>query len=266
MSTPFLAETYRQFNQNILSIPNSIDFDVWDKVSTGKHRYTRIGWIGGRTHVNDLLLVAPAIKEVLAKNPEAWFYVVNSALKSYAEHKEIDYIFKDTPNVFYTDKNAPINLYPRFMAHFNFDIGIAPLEDCNFNRGKSNLRWLEYSALKIPTVATKVGHFAETIKDEGDGFLIENNDLSAWENRLDMLVNNDGIRREIGIRAHRRIKADFNARKTAGKYLKALKEIAGYGVMDIPPNGGNDESNAAIHDDRGFDKRPESRPLHYIAD
>ncbi len=192
--------------------------------------------------------------------------MVNSGLKHYAESKNIPYEFEGIPNVYYTDKNAPINLYPRFMSHFNFDIGIAPLEDCNFNRGKSNLRWLEYSALKIPTVATKVGHFADTVKDRKDGLLVENNDLGQWATCLEELIKNESFRREIGNNAYKRVKAEFNARKTAAVYLKALKTIAGYGVMNIPPNGGNDESDTALHDDRGFDERSQSRPLHYIAD
>lgn len=265
VSTPFLANLYSQFNANTMVIPNSLDFKIWDELSVKKHRFTRIGWIGGRTHVRDLIQMAPAIKEVLKKHRNARFYVVNSGLKNYAKATGTDYVFADTPNVFYTDSNAPINLYPRFMSHFKFDIGIAPLEDCNFNRAKSNLRWLEYSALKTPTVATKVGHFEETINDGQDGLLITNNDLTRWGEALDSLVVDESRRRDIGNAAYKRVKRDFNLRKTSSTYLKHLKEIAGYG-MGLPDLGAADESDPAIHPDRGFNERPESRPIHYIAD
>lgn len=265
VSTKFLGELYSKFNPNYKVVPNSMDFKIWDKLSIKKHKYTRIGWIGGRTHVRDLMIVAPAIKEVLKKHKDAWFYVVNSALKSYATHMGTDYIFKDCPNVYYTDSNAPINLYPRFMSHFKFDIGVAPLEDCNFNRAKSNLRWLEYSALKVPTIATKVGHFEETVNDGKDGLLVPNNDLTKWAESLDSLITDEDRRREIGRAAYKRVKTDFNLRKTASMYLKHLKEIAGYG-MGVSDYGGTDESDPIVHPDRGPDERPESRPLHYIAD
>lgn len=264
VTTNFLGNLYSQFNPNWKLIPNSLDFKIWDDLSIKKHRYTRIGWIGGRTHVRDLMTVAPAIKEILKKHKDVWFYVVNSALKPYAQHVGKDYVFADCPNVYYTDSNMPINLYPRFMSHFKFDIGIAPLEDCNFNRAKSNLRWLEYSALKVPTIATKVGHFEETLNDGKDGLLVANNDLTRWAEALDSLIMDENRRREIGRAAYTRVKKDFNLRRTASMYLKHLKDIAGYG-MGVPHYGGADESDPIVHPDRGPDERPESRPIHYIA-
>jgi glycosyltransferase involved in cell wall biosynthesis len=264
VSTPFLGTIYSEFNQHILTVPNSVDFKVWDQVGVTKHRYTRIGWIGGRTHVRDLMIVAPAIRRVLARHPDAWFYVINSALKPYAESQSADYVFKDVRNVYYSDKNAPINLYPRFMSSFNFDIGIAPLEDCNFNRAKSNLRWLEYSALKVPTIATNVGHFAETVQNQKDGVLVPN-DIDEWEVALEAMIKHESWRRQIGNAAYKRVKADFNVRKTAAKYLRALKEIAGYG-MGLTDYGGTDESEPTLHPDRGLNERPESRPILNVAD
>jgi glycosyltransferase involved in cell wall biosynthesis len=254
VSTPFLGNLYGQFNRNWKCIPNSIDFKTWGKLSIDRHRFIRIGWIGGRTHVKDLLMVAPAIKEVL-----------NRHLKYYADHAKVPYVFEDVKDqVYYTDGSAPINLYPRFMAHFKFDIGIAPLEDCNFNRAKSNLRWLEYSALKIPTVASDVGHFSETLRPGVDGVLIPENNLNEWVRSLDALVTQEHARRYYGQNAFRRVKADFNLRKTAAMYLKHLKDTAGYG-MGISDLGGIDEQDGTVHPDRGFDERSQSRPLHYIA-
>lgn len=264
VSTSFLGKLYEQFNANVKVVHNSLDFKVWDELSIRKHRYTRIGWIGGRTHVKDLLLVAPAIKEVLAKHPNVWFYMINSALKYYAKHVNEPFVFEGVRNVFYSDSSAQINLYPRFMAKFKFDIGIAPLEFCNFNLAKSNLRWLEYSALKIPTVATDVGHFSETVKDGQDGILVPDNDLTRWVEALEGLIEDDGRRRQLGNAAYKRVKKDFNLRKTSAMYLRHLKEIAGYG-MGVSDYGGADESDPIVHPDRGFDERPESRPIHYIA-
>jgi glycosyltransferase involved in cell wall biosynthesis len=96
----------------------------------------------------------------------------------------VKYPFEGLKNVHIADRGVPINRYAAFAASFGFDIGIAPLVDCNFNRSKSNLRWLEYSALKIPTVATDISHFRQTVRNGEDGFLIKNNDLDEWVTRL----------------------------------------------------------------------------------
>ena len=210
-------------------------------------------------------MVAPAIREILKKYPKVWFYVINSGLKHYAVNKKTDFILSDCPNVYYSDRTAPISLYPRFMSHFNFDIGIAPLEDCNFNRAKSNLRWLEYSALKIPTVATKISHFEQTITDGKDGLLIPNNDLGLWREKLEYLINDESARKQIGNAAYKTVKTSFNVRKNASTYLKYLKDISGYG-LGIPDDGGLDDADGAICFDRGSIERRESRPIHYVAD
>lgn len=262
VSTPFLGQAYAQYNPNITVIENALDFEEWDKCRIAKHRYIRIGWIGGRSHVHDLLMVAPVIKEIVAEHPDVWFYVVNSALKYYARSANEDYVFNDTPNVYYSDKGVSINLYPRFMSSFKFDIGIAPLIDCNFNRAKSNLRWLEYSALKIPTVASKISHFEQTITPGHDGLLVPNNDLQEWKNKLKSLIVDEALRRQIGRSAYATVKKKFNVARRGSEYLKVLKNIAGYGLG----KWGFDEPDNLVYPDREPSQRPESRPIYNVAD
>jgi len=68
VTTPHLKETYKQFNENIHIVENSLDFKGdrkfvgWDKVSVRKHQGTKIGWIGGRSHFDDLMMVAPVLR------------------------------------------------------------------------------------------------------------------------------------------------------------------------------------------------------------
>jgi glycosyltransferase involved in cell wall biosynthesis len=259
VSTPALRDAYLQFNPSVHVIENALDFEC----SIPKHQKIRMGWIGGRTHTQDLLMVAPVIKEILAEHPNVWFYVVNSALKYYARSVGEPYVFEGIPNVYYTDKGVSINLYPRFMAHFKFDIGIAPLIDCNFNRAKSNLRWLEYSALKVPTVATQISHFEQTITPRHDGLLVPNNDLQVWKDHLKALVTDESKRRQLGRNAYATVKKKFNVRKRASEYLKVLKGIAGYGQGAA---WGFDEPDDFLHDGRILDERSEPRPIFHGAD
>lgn len=237
-TTPHLRESCLKFNETIHIVENSIDFVGdrkfvgWDKVSIRKHRGVRIGWIGGRSHYEDLMMVAPALREILETYPEVTLVLVNSALEESCRSFGITYPFKGLENVRIFDRSVPINRYAPFAASFGFDIGIAPLIDCNFNRSKSNLRWLEYSALKIPTVATDISHFRQTIKNANDGFLIKNNDLGEWVTRLGLLIRDQGLRERIGQNAYKRIKKDFNVRKNAATYTRLLKDISDFSVDD----------------------------------
>lgn len=213
VSTPYLAEQYKGMNDRIYVVPNSIDFNEWKGLGIKKHDRIRIGWIGGGGHAKDLEMIAPAMKEVLAKHQDAWFYCIHGCPN----------IYKKWDKVFYTTKFATINLYPKFMASYKFDIGIAPLEDNNFNRGKSNLRWLEYSALKLPTIASALPDFKRVINHGENGYLADSHE--AWVEYLSLLIEDEQKRRDIGKAAYESVKANFNVNKTANHYRHILQEF-----------------------------------------
>lgn len=236
VSTPHLKELYGKYNENIHVIENSLDFKGdrkfvgWDSVSVRKHKGVRIGWIGGRSHFNDLMMVAPVLREILLAYPDVSLCLVNSAVKDSCKLSGIAYPFEGLKNVMYADRSVAINRYAQFAASFGFDIGIAPLVDCNFNRSKSNLRWLEYSALKIPCVATDISHFSQTVRNGVDGFLVKDNDLQIWKDRLELLIKSVGTREEMGRQAYKRVKKDFNLKVNAAKYVRLLKKLSDFSV------------------------------------
>lgn len=238
VTTPHLGETYGSVNENIYVIENSLDFKGdrkfigWDKVSVRKHEGTRIGWIGGRSHFDDLMMVAPVLREVLERNPKVTLCLINSAIKESCQSLGKDYPFEGLKNVHYADRSVAINRYAPFMASFGFDIGLAPLVDCNFNRSKSNLRWLEYSALSIPTIATGISHFSQSIRHMKTGLLVQDNNLNQWRQMIELLIEDKNLRTQIGRDAYKRVKADFNVKRNAPKYLRLLKKIANASVVD----------------------------------
>ena len=233
-SDPFPYSSYAKIVENSLDFKGDSTFVGWDKVSVKKHKGLRIGWIGGRSHFNDLMMVAPALRVILEKyRNRVSLVLVNAALKKSCEAMAIPYPFEGLPNVTEADRSVDINRYAPFATSFGFDIGIAPLVDCNFNRSKSNLRWLEFSAMKIPCVASSIGHFKETIHDQRDGLLVDSNDLSDWVRHLERLVLDDNLRGSMGSVAYRRVKEDFNVKKNAPEYLRFLKKVVSDGVLEM---------------------------------
>ena len=218
VSTPYLREVYSEFCYYIEVVPNAIDFKVWDNL---KRRDTkgqvRIGWAGGASHNEDLKLIEPAMRNILAKYKNVRFVFVHG----------IPNFLKNIDGVECIQRFERIDRYPQYLASRRLDIGLAPLVDNAFNRGKSNLRWLEYSALKVPTVASNVGHFKQTIKDHYDGLLVEPDE---WESALVELIENEDRRRWIGKHAYRRVRTDFNIDKEVFYYAKVLKEIVDRGL------------------------------------
>lgn len=216
-------------DKRIYVIPNSIDFGIWDKLED-KGLYPkqegkiRIGFTGCGNHNGDLELIKRPLKKILEDYPNVEFitYGIFDALK-------------DVPHIS-TGRWVPIDKYPNEIKQWNMDIGIAPLRDNNFNRAKSNLRWLEYSALKVPTIASKVYPFENSIKDGVTGKLVGSSELS-WYEAMKELILDEEKRRSIGENAYNAVKTFYNMDIIAGDYASVLKEIRWNGVKSKARSG-----------------------------
>lgn len=247
-STPYLAELYADFCEQTFTVPNSIDRKAWDKLRRKNKAGVRIGWAGGASHVEDLEILRPAVDAVLKKHKEARFVFVHG----------IPEFFRGMDRVECVQKFTRIDRYPAMLASLDFDIGIAPLVDNAFNRGKSNLRWLEYSALGIPCVASRVGHFAETLRDGKDALLADSpDDFTA---KILSLVEDSGLRKRIGAAARARVDSDFDADKTAAAYVEILRGIIERGPLKKSPPLPSDEPAQSLEGVQAGDILPEEVP------
>ena len=213
-STPYLADLYRPFNARVHVVENTIDVDLWEKAVPGD-KTTTIGWMGGGTHNEDHEMMQDAVLEVLEKCPNSRFHYISGGPPPGAYRH---------PRISWDHDFKAIDKYPRWMSRKGFDIGIAPLVDNEFNRGKSNLRWLEYSAMGIPTVASPVVHFQRSIRHGETGFLARSR--AEWVDLLMKLVREPELRENIGGAARREGKRLWNPEIQARKYRAALEVIA----------------------------------------
>ena len=91
------------------------------------------------------------------------------------------------------------NRIPFYLARC--DINIAPLEDTIFNRAKSENKWVEAALVKVPTIASNIGAFAEMINNGETGILCDNNE--DWEKGLRQLIESRDLRKKIGESAYK---------------------------------------------------------------
>ena len=210
-STQFLGEYYSKFNKKVFVIPNSIDFDKWNIINGNGHKKLRIGWIGGGNHEEDLKILVDVIPIIQKKYKNIEFYFV---------HGVPNYL-KKIKGVKWTLDWETIDKYPEHLASYGFDIGLAPLTINKFNMAKSNLKWLEYSALKIPTVATNIEPYTKSIKHGETGFLCKT--VNHWVDNISLLVENENLRKEIGNNANEEIQKNWNLDKVTDKYIKYLR-------------------------------------------
>lgn len=222
VSTSFLKENLQTMfpEKPIYVIPNAIDFDIWDKVtSDGKMEpkapgVVRIGYTGCANHSGDMEIVKPVLLQLLEDYPNLEVIIAQDL----GCFKGVSH-----PRLKLLNRWVSIPEYPSMVKGWDLDIGIAPLRDNQFNRAKSNLRWIEYSALGLPTVASAVRPFNECVKNDVNGFLCKSQ--ADWMENLNRLIKDKSLRQSVGTSAYSEVLDRFNLDTVSAQYAEILKEI-----------------------------------------
>jgi glycosyltransferase involved in cell wall biosynthesis len=211
-STDYLARRYRTFNSRTWACYNGIDFKryAWPKPErTG----VTIGWAGGVGHKASIERWAPGIREVMRKRPETRFMSVGFGAATY-------FLEEFGPERAIGLPSAKIEIYPASMTLF--DIAIAPSSESNLFKGKSDLRWLEASALAIPLVA-----HPETYPGIEDGVTgVHARTPAEVEAALIGLVDDQARRTRIGAQAYDYVYEHRRSEVAAERWRNVLLEVA----------------------------------------
>jgi len=105
----------------------------------------------------------------------------------------------------------------------DWDIGIAPLENTDFNKGKSELKYIEYSALGIPVVCTDIEPYNTVIKDGVTGFLA--NDKESWYEKLKNLILDENLRENIVSNSQKDILENYSIEDRIKQWEKILLNL-----------------------------------------
>lgn len=237
VSTERLKELYSEYNDNIVVIPNGVDFDnfpvIMPKVNDG---FIRLGLFGSNTHYWDWKEIGPVLKKVLDDNKNvkicfnSWFLAKMKQGASLDEMEKIQQVpdFFEKLGIFERveiSEPVEINDYFGWLASKNIDIGLAPLKSTEFNKGKSNIKYLEWGALRVPTVCQDFEPYRKDIKHGYNGMLAGSK--QEWHQALTTLIRDEKLRLEMGQRAYLDVKSRYDMPIIARKLAREIKKISG---------------------------------------
>jgi glycosyltransferase involved in cell wall biosynthesis len=104
------------------------------------------------------------------------------------------------------------------------DIGVAPLADSPWERGKCGVKLLQYMACGIPVVASPVGVHNDIVRDGVNGFLARNE--LEWRDRLQQLLQDTALRQRLGAAGRLTVQQHYNLEHVAGKVAEVLRKSA----------------------------------------
>lgn len=225
--------------------PNSIDFREYQE-RPHEHDQILIGYMGAASHWRDLTLIVDVLEKLYEKYDfvfvlqgvtggdfESEVISCQRILQQGIQPEQNDY-FKDFLG--FADKLKKIKMYhlPFFLPEINpmklsmadFDIGIAPLEDNEFNRGKSCLKFYEYAAVGTPCLASNV----EPYKNECS--YLANNTFKDWYNKLEKLIVDKEFRLKLAKDQQNWVKENRSMEKVAIDWEKACQKPGGLEVLN----------------------------------
>lgn len=219
----------------VFVIPNMNDVRDWYYPIAPKHKDKFvIGYSGSNSHQDDLRMVMPAIAKIMKKHKHVHFELIGAISKDKVKEYFARAGFDDDSlmRIHLLPATQTFREFPQYLLEQKWNVGIAPLVDTAFTRSKSHIKWMEYSMMKIPTVASRVYPYymelygRDTITDRETGYLCRENE---WFDTLDEIIQNPTESTRIGEQAYDFVKNNWQydgeiIRKVYDK-IEALKVI-----------------------------------------
>lgn len=202
--SPVLAKKFKKYfkNKPIFICPNLIDPALYQERPHQQEETLKIGYMGAASHWKDLQLVGKVIADLNQKYDFLFtiYGITGEPLEAamYTYQKELQYNFQPEKNEymksalgFYEQLQhtrfwhipfMPPELHPKTLSMCDLDIGIAPLEDTEFNHGKSNIKFYEYASVGTVTLASDVEPYSEEVNYRAK------NTYKDWYNKLEKLI------------------------------------------------------------------------------
>lgn len=204
----YLAERAQRVGaQCVEVVPTVIDLTRYKVGQVGSHHTLVVGWIGSPSTSQYLAIIAPVLRS-LSKEFDVRFVAVGAG-------KEL---MDDLPV-----EVMPWSEETEVLSIQGFDIGIMPLVDDPWERGKCGYKLIQYMACGIPVVASPVGVNEKIVEHGVNGFLAK--DLHEWEKAIRCLLDDSSLRRRMGARGRERVEAWYSLQVQAPRLEELIHGV-----------------------------------------
>jgi glycosyltransferase involved in cell wall biosynthesis len=204
-------------------LPNTNNLEEWAKYKskTNKDKVV-IGWHGSLTHDADLKSIKKPLERLLKEYPHVHLALLGGVSSDLAIEMFKDWDLEVLNRIELIRGTESWHNFPYHLMKQRWDIGIAPLINDDFNKSKSNIKWLEYAMKKIPCVASDVLPY-KTIEHDKTGKLCKTQ--KDWYESLKELIEDPVKRRKLGSNAFREVKANWQYKDRANEWKEAFEDV-----------------------------------------
>ena len=201
----YLSEYASKYNSNVVINPTTIDTVNYHNTQLYNYKVEKnkvvIGWTGTHTTIKYLEFLKP-ILEKLKESFKFEFCVISN------EHPNLN-----LPNLNFIKWQKDTEI----LDLMKFDIGVMPLSNNKWAKGKCGFKALQYMSLGIPTVASPVGVNIDIINEGENGFLCDTQE--EWLTALTFLLIKEENRTDMSESAKQKIKDEFSVLSNKHNFL-----------------------------------------------
>lgn len=203
----YLHDYAAKFNSNTTIIPTTIDTALYIP-GNKRQKEIVIGWSGSFSTIKHFEESVEALEAIKKK------YGNKISIQAIGDENYMNEKLRIT--------GQPWKLETEIEDLNNFDIGIMPLPDESWSRGKCGLKGLQYMALEIPTIMSPVGVNTEIIQDGENGFLASTTE--EWVEKLSLLIEDPELRERLGKAGRKTVEERYSVEANKHLYLKLFQD------------------------------------------
>jgi glycosyltransferase involved in cell wall biosynthesis len=178
----YLAEHALRFNSNVKILPIGLKVSDYKLDCPLKNDgKIRLVWIGSKSTLGYFAAIKPALEEIGAR--------FNNVILRIVCDEFFDLENMPVEKRLWSKENRSVDLA-------GSDIGLAPLPNNRFTKGKCSFKVLEYASTGLPVVASPIGTNADYIHDNVTGFLVT--DMQGWTEKISKLIEDEELRKKMG--------------------------------------------------------------------
>jgi len=203
----YLCDYARQFNSNVVLNPTTIDTKSLHNPVLYEYKKDKIdriiiGWTGSQSTLKYLESIVPTIQSLEKKYSEIQFLVIANK-KPKLDIKSLVFV--------------PWNIASEIPDLLQIDIGIMPLPDDEWSRGKCGFKALQYLALEIPAIISPVGVNSTIVTQDINGYFSSTAD--EWYNKIELLIKDKTLRTQLGKMGRQAVEQHYSVSSNTANFL-----------------------------------------------
>jgi glycosyltransferase involved in cell wall biosynthesis len=207
----YVRDYAARFCDNCIILPTAVDTDVYKPAEgLGEAQRPVIGWIGSPSSWAYVRPLLPLLSDVVAQRG-AVFRAIGAGQESSHD------LFPGMESIEWFEASEVAELQ-------RFDIGIMPVPDEQWARGKSGYKLIQYMACGLPVIASPIGVNREIVRDGENGILATS--AAEWRAALDRLLGDSALRRVMGARGRERALAEYSLEVHAPRLVEIVRAAA----------------------------------------